>query len=732
MSHEHSEQSIPIQHIEIPTDIRIQSSSTSVSLSFARNITLNNLIPGNQYTSKLYVASNIQSPDTPSIEPSSFSFTASSSSERLAFIVQINPEDLVLITSETHDLTLNKKNTESFFLKCDNKNLCPTFQITNTPTATRTLTPTATATLTPTPSITMTSTVTPTITPSKHCNNTICPQNFIFDPESCVCVPEPTTTVLPPDIPPPINCDPSAGPIIINGYAYYFNSITTINIPGIGNLTSPCAGGHACDRTNFIPQLRIGETVIAAANPISLNNLPNGGNVSDFFTFEIPDRTLLNNAIGLNLLCYDSNCHNGVTWIILTANVEESTVLLFNSCVLPNSLTPLSYKCQGTATPTPTPTLTPTLTTTPTVTPTSTSLSSKSYYGWGNNNFGSLGDNITTDRTIPTKIGNIAWKQIKTGIRTTLAIHPDETLWAWGDNSYGQLGDGTKISTNYPINISSSQWNMISSGFGFSLAIQKNNTLWAWGRNVFGQLGDNSAPPPNTQPNARDITTPLQIGSDSWYSISGGGEHSLGIKSNGTLWSWGYNAFGQLGDGTTTVRRSPVQIGSFNDWVYVSAGDYHSCAIRSDGSLWLWGINYDGQLGLGFYTDPMEQGVLIPTQISGSWMYVSGGYNHTVAIKSDGSLWSWGLNDYGQLGDGSIIRKNTPTLISNEQWKKIDASDHTLAIKYDDSLWAFGYNGQGQLGDGTKINRNMPIQVNNNIWYNISCGQNQSVGIASP
>ena len=242
----------------------------------------------------------------------------------------------------------------------------------------------------------------------------------------------------------------------------------------------------------------------------------------------------------------------------------------------------------------------------------------------------------------------------------------------------------------------------LAAGKSHSLYIHKNRTLWAWGRNSFGQLGDGTT---------TDRISPVQIGSDNdWGQIVAGEYHTVAIKTDGTLWGWGLNSYGQLGDGTTTRRYSPVQIGSDNDWGQIVAGEFHTVAIKTDGTLWAWGWNMSGQLGDGTTTDRIS-----PVQIGSDndWGQIVAGEYHTVAIKTDGTLWGWGLNSYGQLGDGTTTDRISPVPIgSDNDWGQIVAGEyHTVAIKSDGTLWAWGWNFSGQLGDGTTGNRYVPTQI---------------------
>ncbi len=448
-------------------------------------------------------------------------------------------------------------------------------------------------------------------------------------------------------------------------------------------------------------------------------------------------------------------------------------------------------------------------------------------WAWGRNDYGMLGDGTNINRTSPIQIGTSNdWMSIYAGGTHSLAIKNNGTLWAWGWNGYGQLGDGTTIDKLTPVQIGiENNWGNASGGSYHSIAIkdsdipnlsspillnpgnesveqstnlnfvwqvvenatsytlqvstnesfndfalnqsgidtttfQVNNleynttyfwrvnatngtltsdwsdvwsfstedssnitgkTLWAWGRNNYGQLGDGTD-------TTRIIPTQITMDND-WAVISSGYTHTLAIKSNGTLWAWGDNGSGRLGDGTTIDKLSPVQIGTATNWSSVSAGDSHTLAIKNDGTLWAWGNNGNGRLGDGTTIDRLS-----PVQIgtATNWSSVSAGESHTLAIKNDGTLWAWGYNYYGQLGDGTQSQKVSPVQIGTDSnWVSISAgSSFTLAIKNDGTLWAWGKNNRGQLGDSTTINKNIPVQIGtDNNWILISCGDEHTLAI---
>jgi alpha-tubulin suppressor-like RCC1 family protein len=353
---------------------------------------------------------------------------------------------------------------------------------------------------------------------------------------------------------------------------------------------------------------------------------------------------------------------------------------------------------------------------------------------WGGNNNGQVGNNGDpfTDVVIPvtTFAGGANWKQVACGSFHTAAIKTDGTLWTWGTNLDGQLGDNTTISELTPVTTFSggTNWKQVAGGTSHTAAIKTDGTLWTWGRNNNGQLGDNT-----TISELTPITT--FAGGTDWKQVAGGTSHTAAIKTDGTLWTWGANNTGQLGDNTTTQRNTPVTTFSGGtNWKQVTCGDAHTAAVKTDGTLWDWGSNGYGQLGDNTTT---QRNTPVTTFSGGTnWKQVSCGTNFTAAIKTDGTLWAWGRNNNGQLGDNTTTQRNTPvtTFSGGTNWKQVSSGNiHMAAIKTDGSLWTWGSNFFGVLGINSYSpgGRRTPVTTfaGGTNWKQVTCGSRHTAAI---
>ena len=400
-------------------------------------------------------------------------------------------------------------------------------------------------------------------------------------------------------------------------------------------------------------------------------------------------------------------------------------------------------------------------------------------YGWGSNPNGEVGCGGNENQRSPVAIGaGHVWTQIAAGPYNGFAVTDDGRLWSWGQNSGGQLGDGTQNTQRSPVPVSgtgwlavaasnnhalgyksdgrvwtwggdacagdgttanrlspvrvggNAPWMAVASGRYWTLALDAEGGLWSWGYNATTGLGDGYD---------GYRSAPVRIGTDVWSKITAGFDYRLAIKSDGTLWACGNNNIGQLGDGTQATRTTPVQIGTENDWAGISAGWDHTLALKTDGTLYAWGDNGWGQLGVPAAGSWSSAAVLVPSPVAGRrWAAMAAAEGHSLGLLDDGSLWAWGRNVWGDLGDGTTASRNAPVRVGNPAWtwKAIAANGfHNLAIRsdgaFDGTLWGWGDNGYGQVGDGTTNSPvTAPVQIGSaSDWAAIGCGRNHSLAV---
>ena len=354
-------------------------------------------------------------------------------------------------------------------------------------------------------------------------------------------------------------------------------------------------------------------------------------------------------------------------------------------------------------------------------------------FTWGRNLYGNLGDNARTDaRSTPvtTFAGGTNWKQVSSGNNHCAAIKTDGTLWTWGINSSGQLGDNTRTARCTPVTTfaGGTNWKQVSAGSNHCAAIKTDGTLWTWGNNGYGRLGNNII-------TIRSIPVTTFAGGTNWKQVGAGTNHCAAIKTDGTLWTWGINSSGELGDNTTTTRSTPVTtFAGGTNWKQVSGGYGHCAAIKTDGTLWTWGRAVDGRLGDNTTTNKRTP---VTTFAGGTnWKQVSAGSFHCAAIKTDGTLWTWGSGADGRLGtNDTTTNKLTPvtTFAGGTNWKQVGTggNNHCAAIKTDGTLWTWGNNGYGKLGDNTIISRSTPVTTfaGGTNWKQVGAGSNQCAAV---
>jgi hypothetical protein len=324
---------------------------------------------------------------------------------------------------------------------------------------------------------------------------------------------------------------------------------------------------------------------------------------------------------------------------------------------------------------------------------------------WGSNSVGQLGNGATTDSSTPVQVSDLSGATtIASGWTHSLALGSDGVAWAWGHNEYGELGNSTATYSSTPVQVSGlSGVTAIAAGLSYGLALRSDGSVWAWGLNGYGQLGNGTA---------TNTSTPVQVtGLSGVTAIAAGLSHGLALRSDGTVWAWGRNPYGQLGNGTTADSSTPVQVTGLSGVTAIASGHLHSLALRTDGTVWAWGDGFYGGLGNGTVLTRAST----PVQVSGlsEVTAIAGGFSYGLAVRTDGTVWGWGLNNYGQLGNGTTTNTSTPVQVSGLCGSTAIAAGafHSVALCSDGSVWAWGLNGYGQLGNSTTTNASTPVQV---------------------
>jgi len=334
-------------------------------------------------------------------------------------------------------------------------------------------------------------------------------------------------------------------------------------------------------------------------------------------------------------------------------------------------------------------------------------------YVWGHNPHGEQGYSRTgTDQHIPILVGSVdCWTTVSEDIPGrywNIAAKADGSAWAWGHNPHGQLGNGSYANKSSPTQIAGC-WRTVAAGYYHAVGVKCDGTLWTWGYNGHGELGFGVA--------GGSCPAPVQVGACSdWLCAHAGHHQTFGIKCNNTLFSWGYNGHGDLGDGTTSNRSSPVQIAG--SWT-CARGFRPAIGRKTDGCMFAWGHNPHGQIGNGTAT-PYCSPVLLP----GSWCHVTNtaDKHHNVGgVKSDGTLWVWGHLNHGETGCcgcfGNIL---SPYQVPGTDWCWIGSGyNYFHAVKCNGTMWGWGTNPHGHI-DNTGIPRCSPQQILGNNWKDVA------------
>ena len=344
-------------------------------------------------------------------------------------------------------------------------------------------------------------------------------------------------------------------------------------------------------------------------------------------------------------------------------------------------------------------------------------------FTWGGGASGQAGLGNTTLYSSPVQAGTDTWTYVATGWSASGGIKSTGTLWMWGTNGSGRLGIGASGGVSAPTQVGAlTNWLKVSCTYS-SYGIKTDGSLWAWGYNAHGQLG---------QGNTTTVSSPVQVGAlTDWLATASSYEFAIMTKTDGTLWAMGRNHHGQLGDGTTGDKNSPVQIGALTDWLSIACGQYTSFGVRSSGTMYSWGIsgagNFAPNLGQNRSGAPSSSS---PTQIGAltTWLAVAAGTYNILAVKTDGTLWAWGVNGFGTANNASSpVQVGALTTWTNKiAAGSGSASGDTMmaGIQSDGTLWTWGYNNYGQLGDGSTVTTSAPAKVGVlTTWLSVSAGK---------
>jgi alpha-tubulin suppressor-like RCC1 family protein len=323
-------------------------------------------------------------------------------------------------------------------------------------------------------------------------------------------------------------------------------------------------------------------------------------------------------------------------------------------------------------------------------------------YAWGNAI--TTGTSSTGSVASPIQVvGAHKFISVEGSYNHTLALKDNGQVWGWGVNTTGELGTGAYAAgTSSPVQVvGSHSFSQIFTGYQCSVALKENGQVWCWGANAYGQLGSN---------NITSYNSPvLVVGAHSFVRLMGGSQNFYGTKDTNIVWAWGRNDLGQLGDGTILNRSSPVLIIGNHSFSEIRTSGYHCLALKDDGQAWAWGANSWGQLGTGSLTAYSS-----PVQVIGnhSFIAITAEYEgSSYGLKVDGSLWAWGYNNYGQLGQGNITNYSSPVkVIGNHSFIGISTGQQNVrALKSNGAIWSWGNNAEARCGIATAVSYASPV-----------------------
>ena len=362
-------------------------------------------------------------------------------------------------------------------------------------------------------------------------------------------------------------------------------------------------------------------------------------------------------------------------------------------------------------------------------------------WGFGLNTSGQLADGSATSRSSPVQTisAGVNWKQVSTGHLHSAGIKTDGTLWLWGVNTYGQLGDNSITTRSSPVQsiTGGTNWRSVSCGGRNTAAVKDDGTLWVWGDNGYGIIGDNTV-------TSRSSPVQTIAGGNNWRSASAGAQHILAFKNDGSLWGWGSSGYGQMNlGGVNSGYSSPIQVAVAGVWNQVVSGGPYSAGIKTDGTLWFWGYCEQGQFGnnIAFNSIVLAQEVTNSTWLAvsipnsavnyfDSSIYTNGA---TAAIKTDGTLWTWGGNNFGHLGDNTVVNKSSPvqTIAGGNDWKQVSVGKgHISAIKTDNTLWVWGDGTATGANNITNVSSPIQTTAGGYYWESVDAGTSYTIAKA--
>jgi alpha-tubulin suppressor-like RCC1 family protein len=322
-------------------------------------------------------------------------------------------------------------------------------------------------------------------------------------------------------------------------------------------------------------------------------------------------------------------------------------------------------------------------------------------------------------------------KKIFSGATNYFLLKPNNTLWAWGRGCSGQLGIGNDANQQCPVIVAGNftDWSEVCASNLRASGIRSNGTIWTWGNNDFGELGDNCL-------QCRSSPVSVVGGITNWCQVAMGDQHAIALRTNGTVWAWGRNGEGQLAQNDVINRSSPVQVGTDTDWCRLSTRGNHNLALKTNGTLWTWGFNTCGQLA---QNDVINRSSPVQVGTDTDWCQISASQTHSLALRNNGTLWAWGFNYCGKLGSGNTINTSSPVSVVGgiTNWSKVVAGfDHNHAITSSGTLWAWGRNCQffssGTLGVCGTSSQCSPVRVNEfTDWTDVAVGCCNSLGLRS-